>query len=178
MRGTGRKRCCACLLGLLMALALLGLLLGMLLGVKASNDKKNQESYIRNTLTGGYFLNGVYYYPVSNAPDIFYFAMGHLVPCNKYNNNSDQAGPTKSFEAVTDDATATAEITLLITELPVVTYPNCEDITTEYILAQNYTPSATLSPVVVLPSGAAIIAPHNCSVLVLLLFAFWAVTRG
>jgi hypothetical protein len=41
--------------------------------------------------------------------------MGHLVPCNKYNNNSDIGGPTQSFQAVTDDATATAEITLMIT---------------------------------------------------------------
>ena len=51
--------------------------------------RQQAASDIVNVYPGGYFLNGIYYYPVPDPDNRFFFYNGPGIPCNPYNNNSD-----------------------------------------------------------------------------------------
>ena len=52
-------------------------------------DENERRDRVQNTLVGGYYRDGVYYYPITDPPDIYYMVIGPGYPCNPYNNNSD-----------------------------------------------------------------------------------------
>ena len=120
-------------------------------------DKRNRQNTVSNTLVGRYFLDGVYYYPITN-PGCLLLAMG---PSSRatHTTTTRHRGPTVSYDSVTLDATATAAVSVLVTD-PIVTLPNCEDITTQYVLAQNYTPSHARPVILVAATTASSRADH------------------
>ena len=65
---------------------------------------------------GGYYVNGVYVYPVTQSPPEQYVVWGADTPCNPYNNNT----------------------------VPSATYPDCNTLTTRVALA-NFTTTTTVA---------------------------------
>lgn len=81
--------------------------------------------------------NGIYYYQITNPPDVFYLALGPGIPCNKYNNNSATvAAVTVTANTVT--VTGTYPATAIKTTLP-----DCNSITTSYVQVQGVSISTT-----------------------------------
>lgn len=114
--------------------------------------KKAAVTKILNQFKNGYLVDGVYYYKVTNPPDIFYFAMGQSIPCNPYNNNSvlTPPPPLQFIETVND-----TNVTYTVTQPPQVTLPDCKSITTSYVLASGISVSTTtINPFLVLTSAA------------------------
>ncbi|CAD5110751.1 DgyrCDS121 [Dimorphilus gyrociliatus] len=84
----GRRQCCAVLLTLLFLLALAGLALGLYFGIKSAKDKAERNDPA-NRYPGGYYVDGVYVYPVTRRPSRPYFVLGKDQPCNPFNNGTD-----------------------------------------------------------------------------------------
>ena len=89
------------------------------------------KTTVTNTYTGGYWYNGVYYYPITNPPDVFYYALGQGIPCNKYNNNSLIPPPATAginTVMVSDDySIAAAEVTVPAGTTG-TTLPDCQEV--------------------------------------------------
>ncbi|CAD5116749.1 DgyrCDS5604 [Dimorphilus gyrociliatus] len=84
----GKRQCCAVLLTLLFLLLLAGLILGLYFGIKAAKDKEERNDPA-NRYPGGYYVDGVYVYPVTRRPSRPYFVLGKDQPCNPFNNGTD-----------------------------------------------------------------------------------------
>jgi len=124
--------------------------------------KQEAVSKIINSFQGGYLLDGVYYYKVTNPPDIFYFVMGPGIPCNPFNNNSALTPRPPVTAVVTVNGTnGTAEnVTVAYTQPPQVTLPDCNSITTSYVLASGISVSTTtINPFLALTSSADVLCP-------------------
>lgn len=54
----------------------------------ADLEQKEREREVQKALSGGYYRNGAYFYPITDPPDRIFLVMGPGIPCNAYNNNS------------------------------------------------------------------------------------------
>lgn len=97
----------------------------------AATQLASAKTSVANQFAGGYWYNGVYYYPITNPPDVFYYMLGPGVPCNQYNNNSNMAPPaTAGFNTVlVSDADSTAINTVTVPGGTTgTTLPDCQQV--------------------------------------------------
>jgi hypothetical protein len=100
-------------------------------------QKQKAQKAITQQFSNGRYYNGIYYYQITNPPDVFYFALGPGIPCNKYNNNSVTKAPV-TVKINTATVAGTPAATTLKTTLP-----DCDSITTSYVQAQGISVSTT-----------------------------------
>ena len=62
--------------------------LAQLVPVAALENDAARE-VVSGQLVGGYYSDGVYFYPITDPPDVYYMVIGPGYPCNPFNNNSD-----------------------------------------------------------------------------------------
>jgi len=136
----------------------------------AALQKQNAQTAVGSKYPNGKFYNGIYYYQVTNPPDVFYLALGPGIPCNQYNNNS----ATKAPVTVTAN-TATAKVTAA-TATTKTTLPDCQSITTSFVQVQGVSVSTTtLSWAQQFPNGATkarCYSPLSVGLLVMMCIAY------
>jgi hypothetical protein len=80
--------------------------------------KKKAQSSVQSQFPNGKLVNGIYYYPITNPPDVFYLDLGPGIPC--------------------DPSTSTAAAGVTQTTLP-----SCGSITTNYVPVAGVSVSTT-----------------------------------